>query len=152
MIANPAPITPQTFAGMWITTLGVFFPTTEKPRGFIGGNLLPYDGQHLLATSGKRVFVGDLAARRASDAQLDAMLTALAAECQRQAGKTAAVKFITVAAPDPTKSVVAQISFVDGSFHRIPDCFALAATDTAFAAVLGATMAEVARLAGLNMV
>jgi hypothetical protein len=151
MITNPTPITPQTFAGMWITNLGIFLPTVEKPKGFIGGNLLPYDGTHLLATGGRRLFVGDLAAKRTQDAQLDSMLTALEVEVQRQAGKTVAVKFISTTAPDPAKPVVAQVAFADGSFHRIPDCFALCGTDQTFAGVFLSAMAEIARQAGLSV-
>jgi hypothetical protein len=79
------------------------------------------------------------------------MLTALEAEVQRQANKTAAVKFISTIAPDPTKPVMAQVAFVDGSFHRIPDCFALCGTDATFAGVFLSAMAEIARQAGLTV-
>jgi hypothetical protein len=151
MIENPKPITPQTFAGMWITNLGIFLPTEEKPKGFIGGNFSPYDGTHLLATGGKRLFVGDLAMKRTTDAQLDSMLTATVAEVQRQAGKTADVKFITTNAPDPAKPIVAQAHFVDGTFHTIPDCLTLAGTDSVFGGVFQSAMNEIARQAGLSV-
>lgn len=149
MIQNPTPIQAATFAGMWITNLGIFLPTTEKPKGFIGGNFLPYDGQHLLATGGKRLFVGDLSTKRTTDTQLDAVLTALETECKRQANKNVAVKFIQTIAPDPTKPVIAQVFFIGGTNYRIADCFALAATDTTFANVFLTAMAEMARQAGL---
>jgi len=149
MIANPTPITAATFAGMWITNLGIFLPTSEKPRGFLAGNLLPYDGTHLLAIGGVRVNVMDLASKRTTDTMLDGVLTNLTNECKRQASNTSEVKFVNVSAHDSTKPVFAQIGFTDGNFHRIPDCFALAETDSVFSGVLMATMAEVARQAGL---
>lgn len=151
MIQNPAPQSATTFNGMWVTNLGIFLPTEEKPKGFIGGNFLPYDGTHLLATGGKRLFVGDLAQKRTTDQQIDAMLTSLVAEVQRQAGKTVAVKFIQTTAPDPAKPVTAQIAFEDGTFHRIADCFALCASDQVFAGVFMGAMAEIARQAGLTV-
>jgi hypothetical protein len=151
MIANPTPITAATFAGMWITNLEIFFPTAEKPRGFIGGNLLPYDGSHLLATGGVRVWVGNLAGKRTTDTTLDGVLAALTAECQRQASKTAAVRTIIVMAMSPAQPVVAMILFTDGTYHTIADCFGLASTDATFAGVFMDVMAEVARQAGLEI-
>ncbi|MEI6177583.1 MAG: hypothetical protein WCS43_11880 [Verrucomicrobiota bacterium] len=147
MIANPNPITTGVFDGYWITNLGVFYSTPEKPRGFLAGNMLPYDGTHLLQTGMKRIQVMDLATKRASDPVLNGILTGLATECQRQAGKTANVKFLQVIAGDIANPVMAQISFVDGSFHRILDVFGLAATDEVFAAVLNTTMLAIAALA-----
>lgn len=151
MIQNPTPITANTFSGMWITNLGVFLPTTEKPKGFIGGNLLPFDGQHLLSTGGQRLFVGDIATARTTDSNLNAMLIELTTEVKRQAGKTVEPKFVAVNAPDPSKKVSAQIQFTDESFYRIPDCFTLCETDSTFAAVFQNVMAQVARLAGLTV-
>lgn len=151
MIANPTPVTAATFAGMWITNLGIFLPTAEKPKGFIGGNFSPYDGQHLLATGGKRLFVGELATKLTTDAVLAGVLSSLVAECKRQAEVTTDIKFINVMAPDPTKPVRAQIMLEDNSHHTIDDCFALAGTDPVFAGVLMGTMAEMARQAGLSV-
>ena len=147
MIANPNPITTGVFDGYWISNLGIFLPTADKPRGFLAGNKLPYDGTHLLQTGTKRIQVMDLATKRANDPALDGILTGLAAECQRQAVKTTDVKFVQVQAGDPAKPVFAQVAFVDGSFHRILDVFGLAGTDPVFAGVLTSTMNALAALA-----
>jgi hypothetical protein len=151
MIQNPNPITPQTFSGMWITSLSIFLPAAERPKGFITAHFLPFDGQNLLATGGKRYFGNDLAAKRTTDPVLDSMLASLEDECKRQAGKTSAVKFVTVQAPDPVKPVMAQIAFVDGTFHRIPDCFVTCGTDATFAGVFATAMGVIAELAGLTV-
>jgi hypothetical protein len=149
MIANPTPIQAATFNGMWITMLQIIFPTVDKPRGIIQGRLLPYDGTTLLALGGKEA----MRSIPSQDAQTTAMLTALETEVKRLANTTAAVRSIQVFANDPSKPVFAQFTFVGVKQpHRIVDCFALAATDAMFAGVLNATMAEVARIAGLKIV
>lgn len=155
MIINPNPTTPGTFNGMWIANFRVTFPDPvfsnpifPQSMGAAYANLLPYDGTHLLATGNKPVVIRDLQTERAQDAEFDAMLNSLEAECKRQAGKTAMIKSVQVMAPDPAKPVTAQIVFVDGTTHRIPDCFALSASDTIFGAMFTAAMEEIARLAG----
>jgi len=87
------------------------------------------------------------------DSQTTAMLASLKAEAKRLANTTAPVRSIQVFAGDPAKPVSAQFVFVGVKApHRIADCFALAATDATFAGVLNATMAEVARIAGLQVI
>ena len=150
LIVNPTPITAATFSGMWVNQLQIFFPL-ETEKGFIQGNLLPYDGTHLLAVGGKQVRVFDLEAKRKTDANLDGMLTALVAELKRQSKFSVDVKFVNVIATDPAKPVVAMAFFADNTRYVITDCFALAGTDATFAGVLNNTLGEVAHLAGLTI-
>ena len=151
MIANPTPVTAAPFNGMWITNLGIFLPTEAKPKGFIAGNLLPYDGTHLLANTGTRLYVGDLATKCTTDAPLAAMLGALEVELQRLAATTAAVEYLSVMAPRPARPVLVSAKFTGGKFHQIRDCYALAATDSVFAGVFQSVMAEIAHQAGLTV-
>jgi hypothetical protein len=133
---------------MWITSLAIVLPTAEKPKGIINARLLPYDGANLLATGHKDV----RAILPSVDAATTAMVEALIAEVKRQAGTESAPNVIQVSAPDPAKPVTAMIVFPRPEKpHRIASCFALAATDSTFATVLSQTMAEVARLGGLEV-
>ena len=150
MIVNPTPIVAGTFGGMWIRNISVMLPV-EKHQGILSAELLPYDGTHLLATGGKRVALNDLKTKRTTDAQLDALLTALVAEVKRQKNTTAEPRIVSVQAPDPTKPVVASVQFVDKISHVVRDCFVLASTDLTFATVLQQVMGEVARQAGLTV-
>lgn len=77
--------------------------------------------------------------------------TTLNTELQRISTKTEAPKLIQVFAPDPASPVTAQIIFPTEGIHRIPDCYALAGADAAFAVMFSAVMAEVAALAGLSI-
>jgi hypothetical protein len=149
-IINPNPVTAGTFGGMWIRNLQVILPGDGKP-GMLQANLLPYDGQHLLATGEKRVFVTNLAARRSTDAPLDAMLTALVTEVKRQAKTESEPKMVNVMAMEPSKPVVAMVMFAEGKPYRVDDCFALADTDHQFGQVFNQVMGEVARQAGLTV-
>ncbi len=149
-IVNPTPITAATFSGMWINQLQIFFPLGAQ-KGFIQGGLLPYNGTQLLATGGRSIRVFDLAGKRVTDSNLDSTLKALQAELKRQSNKNTDQKFLNVSAPDPSKPVSATAFFSDGTHFTIPDCYALAGKDSAFAGVFGATMATVARLAGLTI-
>ena len=149
-IINPTPITAATFNGLWISQLQIFFPLGTQ-KGFMQGNFLPYDGTHLLATGGMPVRVFDLAGKRITDSNLDSTLTALQAELKRQSNNTADQKFVNVSAPDPAKAVVATVFFADDTHYTITNCYALAGTDATFAGVLTATLATVARLAGLSI-
>jgi hypothetical protein len=146
-ILNPTPVTPQTFSGMWVQHLNIVLPTEEKPKGIIQAHLLPYDGTNLLALGGKRV-MKSLPSEEAETAQ---MLDGLKAEVARLSGNTSAPLQIMVSAQDPTKPVRATVRFADRKMHNIADCFALAAEDSVFAGVLGSTLAEIARLAGLEI-
>ena len=150
LIINPTPITAATFNGMWINQLQIFFPLAAQ-KGFIQGNLLPYDGTHLLATGGKSVRTFNLAGKRITDSNLDSTLTALQAELKRQSKNNADQKFVNVSAPDPAKAVVATVFFADDTHYTVTNCYALAGTDATFAGVLNNTMATVARLAGLTV-
>ena len=151
MIQNPTPITASTFSGMWITNLSLFLPTAEKATGFLNVNFQPYDGQHLLVNGGKRFAINDIAKKETEDTTFKTMLDTLVTECKRQAGKDIDVKFINVMAPDTTKTVMAQIAFIDGSFYTIKDCFALAGSDSVFGGVFQGTMIAIAKEAGLSM-
>jgi hypothetical protein len=149
-IINPTPIVAGTFGGMWIRNISVMLPT-ETHQGILSAELLPYDGAHLLATGSKRVAVNDLKTKRTTDAQLDAMLTAIVAEVKRQKNTTAEPRIISVQAPDPSKPVVATVQFVDKTNHIVRDCFALCGTDATFAQVFQSVMGGVAQLAGLSV-
>jgi hypothetical protein len=145
-ILNPTPVAAQTFDGMWVQHLNIVLPTEANPRGVIQSHLLPYDGSNLLALGVKRV-MQPLPSTQAPTTQ---MLDMLKAEVSRLSGNTSAPQQIMVSANDPTKPVRATIRFTDKKMHNIADCFALAATDSSFAGVLGSTLAEIARLAGLE--
>ena len=109
--------------------------------------LLPYDGtQHLLATGLKEV------RRPIPHAELDSVIANVVAEVHRQAATDRVVRAVHVNAPDPSKPVTATIIFAEGRPHFIADCFALAASDAAFANVLGTTMTAVAGSAGFPVV
>ena len=151
MINNPTPITAQPFNGMWITHVGIFFPTTKNPKGLITGEVAPYDGTHLLRTGSKKFNVTNLPVKLTTDTQLNTVLNLLKAEVQQKANKTAAVTYVTVNALDPAKAVLAQAGFVDGTSYIIKDCFTLAGTDAVFANVFTTVMGEIAIQAGLTV-
>jgi hypothetical protein len=146
-ILNPTPVTPQTFSGMWVQHLNIVLPTEGKPKGVIQAQLLPYDGTNLLALGGKRV-MKPLPSLESATTQ---MLDNLKAEVARLSGNASAPLQIMVSAQDPTKPVKATVRLADRKMHNIEDCFALAATDSSFATVLGSTLAEIARIAGLQI-
>ena len=146
MIPNPTPITAATFAGLWIQSLQIMLPSDTQPRGLLRARLLPYDGAaNLLAVGAKDV----MRPLPSTEAPLTAMLATIITEVQRLAVTEREVRAIHVHAPDPAKPVSCTILFAEGSPHRVANCFALAATDATFAAVLAGTMNEIARLAGL---
>ena len=144
MITNPTPITTSgLFGGMWITSIRIMLPF-ETHKGMLDASLLPYDGTaHLLAVGRKDV------RRPIPHADVYAMVDAVTTEVKRQADTDRAVRMIHVNAPDPSKPVTATVIFSEGRPHFIPDCFALAGTDSTFAGVLGNVMATIAGLAGL---
>jgi hypothetical protein len=135
---------------MWIRNISVMLPT-ETHQGVLSAELLPYDGTHLLATGGKRVALNDLKTKRTTDAQLNALLTALVAEVKRQKNTTAEPRIISVYAPDPSKPVVATVQFVDKTSHVVRDCFALCGTDATFAQVFQSVLGGIAGQAGLSV-
>jgi hypothetical protein len=148
LISNP--IIANAFDGMWINQLQIILPAGDK-TGILQANLLPYDGQHLLATGGKRVSQLNLPAARAANPALAAMLSAIVSEVKRQSNKAVEPAIISVIASDPSKPVVAQVMFTDKTSHRIADCFALAGTDATFAGVLNTVLGTVAVMAGLQI-
>jgi hypothetical protein len=143
-IINPNPPILAAFDKLWLTNLIINF---REPK--LIAALAPYNGTFTLPSTVKLSF--DLRVKRSEDAALDAVMTALVAEIDRQAGREGA-RILSVSAANPTGRVRATIIFDDGVTHVIPDCFALAATDTAFAGVLQGTLAEVARQADLAVV
>ena len=149
-IINPTPIVAGTFGGMWIRNISVMLPVANH-QGILSAELLPYDGTHLLATGGKRVALNDLKTKRTTDAQLDALLTAIVAEVKRQKNTTVEPRIVSVQAPDPTKPVVATVQFMDKTSHVVRDCFTLCGTDATFAQVFQSVLGGVAQLAGLNV-
>lgn len=151
MIANPTPIIAATFNGMWITNLGICLAVDNISKGYIQAKFAPYDGTHILATEGRRLNMVDVPAARASDPVLDSTLTALVAELHRLSNKTADAQFLAVDAQKPGVPVHAVCKFADGTYYSIKDCYALAASDSVFAEVFQATMAEIARQAGLTV-
>ena len=150
MIVNPTPVTTNTFDGMWVRNIGLMLPV-DGHQGVLSAELLPYDGVHLLATNGKRVSINNLVDKRKTDANLDAMLTAIVAEVKRQKNTAVEPRIVSVQAQDPTKPVVASVQFVDKTSHVVKDCFTLAGTDQTFGAVLQQVMSEIARKAGLKV-
>lgn len=146
-IVNPTPVTTQTFNGMWVQHISVIFLTGDKPKGAILAQLLPYDGANLLALGGKRV------TRPLPSAETETiqMIDSLKAEVARLSGNNSEPLDIMIFAQDPSKPVSANIRFADKKAHNIADCFALAAKDGKFASVLGSTLAEIARIAGLSV-
>jgi hypothetical protein len=154
MIVNPTPITAATFNGYWITNVQLILGT-GKP-GILQADLLPYDGQHLLATGGKRVSEVKLVQKATTDAPIAAMLTALNAEITRLSGNADAFNILTVSAPDPAKPVSIAVLWQaigdkKSASYVIKDAYALAATDPQFAGVFSSTMAAIAGLAGLTV-
>lgn len=147
MITNDNPVTlPETaFNGMWVRGL-------QLDQNRLVANMLPYDGaDHILATGEKRVLLRDLPASRQSDPVLDAVVMAVHTEAARLSGNTSGFKQLSVMAPSPTAPVVARILFVDGEAYRVADCYARAGQSATFAGVFSATMAEIARQAGLTV-
>ena len=158
MIINPTPQTPGVFNNMWVANMILQQPDPDFPAplfqqgyGRLNATLLPYDGTHLLATGRKVVFISKLTDKMTEDTVFAGVITALLAEAQRQAKVTTAVKSVSLSAPDPTKPVVVSAKFVDGTTYAIPDCWALAGTDSVFAGVFNNTEVEIARLAGLTV-
>ncbi len=141
-IINPNPPTLAAFDKLWLTNLIINF---REPK--LIAALAPYNGTFTLNNNTVKLSF-DLLVKRSEDAALDAVMTALVAEIDRQAGREGA-RILSVSAANPTGRVRATIIFDDGVTHVIPDCFALAATDATFAGVLQGTLAEVARQAGL---
>jgi hypothetical protein len=149
---------------MWISKLHLSL--VNDWHGFLMAKLLPYDGQYLLATGGKDVFIRDLQNVRKTDMTLDAVLTALDIEIQRQYGNEFKkhlpnLEGVTVPSPslitlqvfadDPSKPVKANAFCDSGAIVTIEDCFALTATDQQFAQVFISTMGEIARQAQLSL-
>ena len=141
MIINPTPITCDTMDRMWITSFRLF-PDTML------ADLLPYDGQRLLAVGGKTLRLMRLDEARAADEELDACVTAVLSEVARQAGNTSTCKCLSMTAPNPGAPAVAIALFETGLPLRVLDCWALAASDPVFAGVWQRTMATIARLSG----
>jgi hypothetical protein len=151
MIQNPTPITASTFSGMWVTNFSAFFPVENRPNGLLIAGFSPFDGAHLLATGGQRLFINNLVTARAGDATFNTQMSALTVECKRLAGTDQDVEFVSVRALDPSKPITAATKFVDGSFHNIRDCMTLAGTDATFAAAFNSIMGELARKQGLSI-
>lgn len=155
MIINPTPITPATMTGMWVANVRINLPLSSSPypqvaSGSFISRLLPYDGEHLLATGGKNIVVENLTAKRAIDSTFDRVIASIIAEIERQAGKVG-LSTVTVVAPDPDRPVIAIGDFPDRTRHLIADCYTLAATDATFARIFQSAMAEIARQAGLTV-
>lgn len=147
-IQNPTPIEAGTFNKMWVNHLRITFSGTAPA---LHASLLPYDGQHTIASEVKRVFIPKLVEKRSQDAQLDVSLTALVAEAKRQSKiSNKEIVSVTVMAPSPSRPVIAVIE-LEGQEQKyiIPNCFELAGEDEVFAGVLNETLAEIARQAGL---
>ncbi len=117
----------------------------------MSAHFIPFNGDIVLRheNAGMDLFIRDLPAARAADPVLDAALSALVVECQRQAGTAEGMVSVTVMASGPTLPVRASLLFTNDVSHQIRDCYALAATDATFAGVFQATMAEIARQKGL---
>lgn len=153
-IVNPAPITPNTFDGFWVSNLHVVFPQNETVKGVVLARLLPYDGENLLATGSKDVRILGLdQAKRNSNPNLNLLLTTLETELARLSPDSGALRSVSVVAPDPNKPVTATGVFVDLTKrpHTIKDCFGAAAEDATFAAALNNVLGSVAALAGLTV-
>ncbi len=152
MIQNPSPIEVAPFAGLWISRL-CFCPVPVNRAPYLAAAFRPYNGTISLNDPALAVhlIIRDLPAARVADPVLDDAMTALSAECQRQAGTVEDLTMLSVNAPSPTQPVAAILHFTNGATHRINSCYALAATDATFAGVFQATMAEIARQKGLTV-
>lgn len=137
MIQNPTPVTAGTFNGYWIANVQI----VTEPK-VVQATLHPYDGTHLLATGRKIVN---------TKTGTDELVAAVAAEAQRLAGKTEAVRVVRVGAVDPAKPVTLTIIFNDNSVFTVRDCFAKAGEDAVFGAAFSAALAGIAALAGLEV-
>jgi len=145
MIPNPNPVSAAPFAGMWVTSCILVFPTP----GRLLYAMKPYNGSDLLAAGGIERSI-ELAARiSVQDQTLDATLAGLELELHRVSEKDTPLLALEVIAPYPDKPVVAIARFADGSSFTIDDCFARAGEDPTFAAVFMGVMGELARQAGL---
>lgn len=156
MIQNPTPITTGTFNGMWISNIRLKMPDLvftdpvfPQSRGSFTATLLPYDGNHILASNIVRVTIPDLKAKRSADYGFDAIITSIIAEAKRQSGQPNDPVSVIVYAPDPTKLVSASFEFPNKITHMVKDCYALCSTDSTFASVFISVMGEVAKQAGL---
>ena len=146
-IVNPTPVTATTFGKMWISSVFLAQPLNGT-QGSLFATLLPYDGEHLLATGGKRVAIPSL---KAPSAPVATLVTALTTELARQSKKTSPLSKLYVMATDPSRPVVIRAEFVDHTTYDIKDAFALVGTDTVFAGVFTTALGTLATLAGLTV-
>ena len=165
-VINDLTITAQPFNKLWLTKLDLKFPT-GRDNGFLSAWFSAYDGIHLLSNTVRPLVLDNL--KDLGDEEFAAMLNALRTEIDRLSGgqltKLEAVRtfasaqgieldtaplMLTVIAVNPP-SVRAVVTMVFGLALHIDDCFALAAVDPTFAQVLGGTLTEIARQAGLSM-
>lgn len=137
MIQNPTPIQTNVFNGYWITSVQFIVDTK-----LVQASLLPYDGQHLLATNRRTVNISE---------NTQTLINAVILEIKRLSGKTVDVKFIRVIAPEPSKPIILHVTFSDNTTHIVQDCLALAGNDNTFAAVFNSALANIASLAGLTI-
>ena len=150
-ILNPTPINPTSFNNMFVANMLLTLPT-DISNGQMFATILPYNGEHLLATGGKRLTILNLKDSMEKDASLATMVTNIVAEAKRQANSTSTVSRISVYAPDPTIPVRVVVQFEDTPKpFMINDCFTLASTDAQFGTIFLSAMAEVATRAGLSV-
>ena len=121
MIPNTNPITAPDFNGLWVSSCVINFPAP----GCIQRTLKPYNGADVL---NREV---DTKATSIPAGAVDLVLTQMAEWLQTHFGNTSPVSLVQVDAPYPDRPVVAYVYFQSGN-GTIPDCFALAATDSEF--------------------
>ena len=147
-IINPTPITPSVFDKLWVRNLALSFPVTN--RGHMNVEFLPYDGASTLNKPIPKD-VQDLMEKRKTDTNVEALVTTLSVELNRLSGFSSPATVLLINAPDPSRPVECRVFFADKTSYAIPDCYALCATDPAFASVFQAAMGLIAAVAGFTV-
>ena len=131
MLEHPNPIhTSGDFTGLWI----------RSARINIGGPIIVsavhFNGAQIL---------GDDTNSAHPASTVTAINDAIVAEVTRLTGRTG-LKAVSVNAPSPSKPICVVCSFDAGSPHIIKSAYALAATDSTFAAAFTSVMSQIGAL------
>jgi hypothetical protein len=144
------PVSVNVFDKMWISKAMFHFVR----NGYIAATFNPYDGKNILSNKAVTKFISNFSEVGAQDPDFETMMTALVAECKRQANKQLDISVIVVSAPNPSAKINATIVFnkTEGGVeeYRIKDCYALVASDPIFAGVFQNTMIQLAKQAGFE--
>ncbi len=149
-IINPNIEEEGEFTQMWITSLLLVIPNSDRPLGSIVFTLSPFDGERILATSIKKD-VKNLVSLMESDVEFLASIKLLKDEVQSMSGTESPMIHLAGHSIDPTKPVVIVATFRDKTTFMIKDAFGLASSNQGFGITLQTIMAELARQAGLEV-